>query len=159
MKDQQPYLISQKTIIEEVRRYNPDYGDYRICKCGHLYYRHFDTYENMDPCGCKYCQCDTFQEQEKPLENNFFCHNQGKDENQKIICLAYLAEGRVFDCPHKTINEAKQAGYKCDFKEIIVSREKQEKIRDVVLRTSVSSNPNDYIKAIDTLRKILDDEI
>jgi len=46
-----------------IRKYNPDYGDNRICECGHLYYRHFDSYENMDPVGCKYCgQCHTFKE-------------------------------------------------------------------------------------------------
>ena len=32
------------------------------CVCGHEYYRHFDPYENMEPVGCKYCQCDTFKE-------------------------------------------------------------------------------------------------
>ena len=29
----------------------------RLCKCGHPYYRHFDTYAEMDPVGCKYCHC------------------------------------------------------------------------------------------------------
>ena len=48
--------------------YRADYGDDRDCKCGHPYYRHFDTYpqypteeypdgERMAPVGCKYCQC------------------------------------------------------------------------------------------------------
>lgn len=32
------------------------------CQCGHPYYRHFDTYEEMYPCGCKYCECRTFEE-------------------------------------------------------------------------------------------------
>lgn len=31
-----------------------------ICICGHTYHRHFDTYENMRPVGCKYCGCDFF---------------------------------------------------------------------------------------------------
>jgi len=58
----QPYLID----LEEIgnRCYNPEYGDSRICECGHTYYRHFDTYENMSPCGCKYCGCHTFKERE-----------------------------------------------------------------------------------------------
>lgn len=30
------------------------------CKCGDPYYRHFDSYDNMAPVGCKYCECDTF---------------------------------------------------------------------------------------------------
>lgn len=42
--------------------YNPDYGDNRICKCGHAYIRHFDPYEGMEPVGCKYCGCEKFVE-------------------------------------------------------------------------------------------------
>lgn len=42
--------------------YNPDYGDDRICKCGHIYERHFDSYDKMAPVGCKYCACDKFEE-------------------------------------------------------------------------------------------------
>lgn len=43
------------------RLYNRDYGDDKICICGHPYYRHFDTYENMRPVGCKYCDCQEFR--------------------------------------------------------------------------------------------------
>lgn len=43
-------------------KYNPTFGDERICTCGHVYYRHFDSYENMTPIGCKYCQCSNFKE-------------------------------------------------------------------------------------------------
>ena len=42
--------------------YDPLFGDDRVCKCGHSYYRHFDTYENMSPVGCKYCGCNEFEE-------------------------------------------------------------------------------------------------
>lgn len=42
--------------------YNSKFGDDKVCECGHKYYRHFDTYENMYPVGCKYCACDTFKE-------------------------------------------------------------------------------------------------
>jgi hypothetical protein len=59
--DELPYII-EKRVIED-RKYNPNFGDDRICKCGHVYYRHFDTYEDMFPCGCKYCVCDTFEEE------------------------------------------------------------------------------------------------
>lgn len=46
-----------------IPKYNENYGDDRICKCGHSYYRHFDTYdEDMEACGCKYCGCDHFEE-------------------------------------------------------------------------------------------------
>jgi hypothetical protein len=57
---QEPYLYKYKLVKE--RQYNPDFGDDRICICGHPYYRHFDTYESMEPCGCKYCQCWEFKE-------------------------------------------------------------------------------------------------
>ena len=57
---QGPYIIKQ--VVTEVRSYNPDFGDERLCECGHPYYRHFDTYEHMYACGCKYCGCDNFVE-------------------------------------------------------------------------------------------------
>lgn len=56
----QPYI---ETInIEVCKEYNPEFGDDRICECGHQYYRHFDSYENNDPVGCKYCGCYDFKE-------------------------------------------------------------------------------------------------
>jgi hypothetical protein len=54
-----PYLYT--TTVETTGRYNLSYGDDIECKCGHPYYRHFDTYDNMDPCGCKYCGCSEFE--------------------------------------------------------------------------------------------------
>lgn len=59
---EQPYIETTRVVVE--RKYNPNYGDGRICVCGHKYYRHFDTYDQMEACGCKYCQCVTFKEQE-----------------------------------------------------------------------------------------------
>ena len=56
----QPYITQNRTETE--RFYNKDYGDDRLCKCGHTYYRHFDSYENMQDCGCKYCNCNDFEE-------------------------------------------------------------------------------------------------
>lgn len=56
--DEKPYLIE----VIEVRKYNPSYGDDRLCKCGHPYYRHFDSYDDNEPVGCKYCDCHTFEE-------------------------------------------------------------------------------------------------
>ena len=38
-------------------KYDKEFGDDKICQCGHPYYRHFDTYDNMSPIGCKYCEC------------------------------------------------------------------------------------------------------
>ncbi len=57
---EEPYIELTVTTVE--RKYNPNYGDDRKCKCGHPYYRHFDTYDDMYPCGCKYCDCFTFEE-------------------------------------------------------------------------------------------------
>ncbi len=60
-----PYLTKREVIIHKL--YNPKYGDDRICECGHPYYRHFDTYDQMAAVGCKYCQCRTFVERTKPV--------------------------------------------------------------------------------------------
>lgn len=52
-----------RVLHEEFKsKYDPKYGDNRICKCGHIYYRHFDTYDGMEPVGCKYCGCQNFIE-------------------------------------------------------------------------------------------------
>ena len=53
-----PYLMATRLEIE--RRYNPLYGDDRICECNHPYYRHFDSYEDNEAVGCKYCGCYIF---------------------------------------------------------------------------------------------------
>lgn len=62
-KKEEPYIIELKVIRKY--QYNPHYGDDRICKCGHPYYRHFDTYKNMEAVGCKYCTCMVFVEEKK----------------------------------------------------------------------------------------------
>ena len=65
--DKQPYYIT--ATVAQKRKYNPNYGDDRECKCGHPYYRHFDTYEDMYPCGCKYCLCYNFVEKKIKSKN------------------------------------------------------------------------------------------
>lgn len=42
-------------VVSAVLLYDPTFGDDILCECGHAYYRHFDTYDNMAPVGCKYC--------------------------------------------------------------------------------------------------------
>jgi len=56
-----PYI--EELVTTTLYKYNPKYGDDRVCKCGHPYYRHFDTYEDMKAVGCKYCSCMDFKEQ------------------------------------------------------------------------------------------------
>lgn len=41
--------------------YDRTVGDDTVCRCGHVYYRHFDSYDAMAPVGCKYCDCVDFQ--------------------------------------------------------------------------------------------------
>ncbi len=55
----EPYIT--KWRLEVIKEYNPQFGDDRLCQCGHSYYRHFDTYEDMQSCGCKYCGCYDFK--------------------------------------------------------------------------------------------------
>lgn len=65
---EQPYIIKKKIVLEA--SYNPKYGDDRTCECGHTYYRHFDTYEEMCPVGCKYCECAEFVEKMCKCDGN-----------------------------------------------------------------------------------------
>ena len=58
--DNTPYIETEVVVKAIFKEYNPDYGDNKLCKCGHPYYRHFDSYEHMAPVGCKYCRCDEF---------------------------------------------------------------------------------------------------
>lgn len=61
-----PYLEGFE--VRTVAKYNPNYGDKKVCECGHSYYRHFDSYEDMDAVGCKYCRCFTFKEAKQKEE-------------------------------------------------------------------------------------------
>lgn len=57
-------------LKETAYKYDPEFGDDRICKCGHTYYRHFDSYEDMYPIGCKYCECYEFEEEIKNVKKS-----------------------------------------------------------------------------------------
>ena len=59
-KTKSPYIVD--ISVRKKYKYNPEFGDDKVCKCGHSYYRHFDSYEKMDNVGCKYCQCHNFEE-------------------------------------------------------------------------------------------------
>jgi hypothetical protein len=58
--DEHAYLT--EVVTQTIFKYNPKYGDERVCKCGHTYCRHFDSHEDMEPIGCKYCECMEFVE-------------------------------------------------------------------------------------------------
>lgn len=64
MTDKSPYL--KKTVTVTTLEFNPNFTDKLytvdepVCVCGHVYHRHFDTYDEMDACGCKYCHCHRF---------------------------------------------------------------------------------------------------
>lgn len=49
----------------------------------------------------------------KDVEFDFegrFCEDQAIWESKTVICLAHLAEGRVFTCDFKSLKEAKEKG-------------------------------------------------
>lgn len=54
--------LLSKVTVNGYAPYDGSFGDNKVCKCGHVYYRHFDTYEDMRPVGCKYCGCDHYEE-------------------------------------------------------------------------------------------------
>lgn len=62
--------INQRAAINRAneildRIWNPDHDQYANCaQCDHAYARHFDSYEDMEPIGCKYCHCQTFQDKD-----------------------------------------------------------------------------------------------
>lgn len=93
--NEEPYITKEVVVIEKL--YNPNYGDDRICECGHKYYRHFDTYENMSNVGCKYCFCGCFTEFKGDAENlkNSVKEKWPKDYEQLI---EYLGK----DCDEET---------------------------------------------------------
>jgi hypothetical protein len=59
-EEEKPYI--KVVYIETDFKYNPKYDKNKICECGHPYHRHFDSYENMEAIGCKYCSCFVFKE-------------------------------------------------------------------------------------------------
>lgn len=81
MKKQEPYIIREVTHI--VREYNPEYGDDRICECGHSYGRHFDSWEDMEPVGCKYCDCYEFVEIEDGKDTIADAGDQGYKDGKE----------------------------------------------------------------------------
>lgn len=91
---EQPYLEEVHVTVE--RKYNPNYGDYRKCKCGDYYHRHFDSYENNAAVGCKYCDCLTFEEKiEAPKRRlNNFIYGPKMDFGDYVLFQEYRSNAR-----------------------------------------------------------------
>ena len=60
--DEELVQVSRGLAIQINRLWNPDIDQDALCNCSHPYHRHFDSYEDMYPIGCKYCGCDTFND-------------------------------------------------------------------------------------------------
>lgn len=91
--------------------YDPEFGDARMCECGHPYSRHFDPYDNAEeeantgPAGCKYsssCGCSAGW-QDNPCGFVDVSGNQGyllrTPEGHINNCMLYN-EGREADPEH-----------------------------------------------------------
>lgn len=87
-----PPAISEEDQLAE--QYDANFGDNKLCLCGHPYYRHFDTYDNMSAIGCKYCthftdkhgphECPYFKEKKDgtdshPREEDKYAHGLCQD--------------------------------------------------------------------------------
>jgi hypothetical protein len=80
---EEPYL--RTLVLVEHQEYNPKFGDDKECECGHSYYRHFDSYEKMEPIGCKYCHCFHFKEPGPPEPKDDFTIDFEKIFGEKQI--------------------------------------------------------------------------
>lgn len=69
-----PYLY--KALTSQEKSHNPKYNQDASCECGHSYYRHFDSYENNDPVGCKYCGCSHFKLATNTEKTNHTCSGE-----------------------------------------------------------------------------------
>lgn len=58
--EESPYIYQPLNCLSQEKLFNPKYDNNAVCQCGHSYYRHFDSYEDNSPVGCKYCNCYTF---------------------------------------------------------------------------------------------------
>lgn len=66
MSEENPYI--EEEVNYTVKKFNPKFGNERMCECGHTYERHFDWMEDNKFVGCKYCGCDDFVERkEEPV--------------------------------------------------------------------------------------------
>lgn len=66
--------------------WDPNHDDEAPCaRCGHAYRRHFDWMEGNEHVGCKYCECEEFQEpmqSDAPVEDMAYDAFRQKGESQ-----------------------------------------------------------------------------
>ena len=81
MGDKKINLVRAKN---EYHTYDPDYGDEKVCECGHLYHQHFGgvsdnekaskfcpdigPHYDIEVVECRYCKCKGFTEKVKTLK-------------------------------------------------------------------------------------------
>ena len=87
-------------VLDAPMGYDPKFGDEKLCMCGHPYYRHFDTYEEMSPVGCKYCHAapeGVDYRVELPVpddeENYLKVHREGYVGKYASVCSGFKWDG------------------------------------------------------------------
>jgi len=94
-----PYLF--KYSIEKEVHFNPDYDKDAECLCGHPYHRHFDSYDDMTPVGCKYCTCFDFEKATFKLPEYVWLHKSAlKKRNSE-----YYRIGGAWDVKFKVVGD------------------------------------------------------
>lgn len=73
----EPELVTKIRNFFTPKAWDPDHDQDQRCVCGHSYYRHFDSHEEMDPVGCKYCgaDCEMFRPATSPCPR---CDDDGR---------------------------------------------------------------------------------
>lgn len=106
-----PYI--EERVERFVKKYNPKYGDNRVCICGHTYDRHFDSYEDMAPVGCKYCGCSEFVERvlgSPVLKIKCITINPATEDGYRVLEASKLQ--RCYDCM-PTVSESGECVFVC----------------------------------------------
>lgn len=64
--DTAPHRLQSRPVAvgweDDVLVWDPDRDQQQVCACGHVYYRHFDSWHHMRGIGCKSCLCPEFKE-------------------------------------------------------------------------------------------------
>jgi len=58
LKIQKPYIETYRLTLQ--KEYDPNFGDQKVCQCGHNYDMHFPAFSKKIT-SCKFCNCRIFQ--------------------------------------------------------------------------------------------------